>query len=128
MTRAKAITATKVGLCNFGGYALFTLGFAGIFLPLLPTTIFWIMAVWMFSKTHPEMMAKIYNWPKIGFIVEDFVERGVVNSRSKKAASFGIIGVGGLSLVLANLSLQWSSGLLTVFVLVLCYIWTRPAE
>jgi len=128
MTKAKAIAATKDGLCKFGGYSLFTLGFAGIFLPLLPTTIFWIMAVWMFSKTHPEMMEKIYNWPKIGFIVEDFVERGVINTRSKKAASFGIMGVGGLSLFLANLSLQWSSVLLTIFVLVFCFIWTRPSE
>lgn len=128
MTRAKAIAATKAGLCKFGGFVFFTLGFVGIFLPLLPTTIFWIMAVWMFSKSHPEMITKIYSWPKVGCIVEDFAERGVINNRSKKIATLGLLGVGGLSLFITNLPVLWVWGVFSIFVLVLCYIWTRPSQ
>jgi hypothetical protein len=128
LSKAKAIAATKAGLCKFGGFVFFSLGFAGIFLPLLPTTIFWIMAVWLFSKTHPEMMVKIYEWPKVGTIVQSFAEQGIVKPRSKKTATYGIIGVGGLSIWVAGLSLGWALGLMGLFAAIILYIWSCPSQ
>jgi len=37
------------------GYLSFATGFVGMFLPLLPTTVFWIIVVICFAKSSPSM-------------------------------------------------------------------------
>lgn len=111
---------------NIAGFAFLGLGFVGMALPLLPTTIFWIFAAWFFAKSHPEMQRKIYQWPKVGSVVEDFLERGIISKGAKKTAVIGIILVGGLSLYFAALSTIYTVGVIAVLGGVIIYIMTRP--
>ncbi len=123
---SRAKTMLNTALCRAGGYLFFALGFVGMFLPLLPTTIFWILAAWLFARAHPEMKARIYAWPRIGPVVEDFSEHGLVKRRAKISASLGICAVGGLSIWAT--SLTGSAALLVVATLaaVITFIATRP--
>lgn len=120
------ISPAKARLCKAGGFVLFALGFAGIFLPLLPTVIFWILAAWAFTHAHPEMRERIFNWPRVGRIVRDFVERGVITRGSKISAITGITLVGGLSLVLTGAGLAAAAITGGIFLAVIAYIITRP--
>jgi uncharacterized membrane protein YbaN (DUF454 family) len=54
------------------------LGAVGIFLPLVPTTPFLLVAVWAFSRSSPEMAAKIRNHPIAGAYVRDWEDDGVI--------------------------------------------------
>ena len=119
-------TQLRTGLCRFGGYTLFALGLAGVFLPLLPTTIFWIAAAWLFTRAHPEMKDKIYAWPHFGSIVEGLLEEGVLSARSKHVATLGITIVGGLSVAFSPIPFLWASVVAAVLMLVIIYIQTRP--
>lgn len=68
------------------GAGLFGLGLLGIALPLLPTTIFWILAVLAVRRSDPELAERIRAWPTIGKTVSDFLDHGVIAPRGKTAA------------------------------------------
>lgn len=72
------------------GFAFFTLGGVGIVLPLLPTTIFWILAALCFAKSDPKIRDWIYARPGVGPQVELFVEQGQMTKAGKRGALFGM--------------------------------------
>ena len=119
---------TRKTIFNIVGFAFLGLGFVGMALPLLPTTIFWIVAAWFFAKSHPEMQQKIYTWPKVGPVVEAFLERGHINGATKKAAILGIVFVGGLSLYFSALATFYTAAVMACLALVIVYIATRPEQ
>lgn len=125
MKKGVAVLARKT-VCIIGGFVFLGLGFIGMALPLLPTTIFWILAAWLFAKSHPEMQTKIYQWPKVGPVVEDFLERGKISKATKKAAIIGIVLVGGLSLYFSPLPTLYTFGVIGILAAVIAYIITRP--
>ena len=48
------------------GCSAFLLGAAGIFLPLLPTTCFWLLAAWAFSRSSDRFYQKLISHKKFG--------------------------------------------------------------
>lgn len=117
---------TRKAMCIVGGFVFLGLGFIGMLLPLLPTTIFWILAAWLFAKSHPEMQKKIYDWPKVGPVVEAYLERGNISAVAKKTAIIGIVLVGGLSLYFSAMPATYSAGVMALLASVIFYIATRP--
>lgn len=73
------------------GFALLGIGAIGLVLPLWPTTIFWIAAVFCLAESHPKVRDWIYARPGVGPIVRDFVERGEISRKGKFAAIGGMI-------------------------------------
>ena len=59
-------TTLKTHLLRLAGLAFFAIGFVGMPLPLLPTTIFWILAAACFAKSAPDLYQRILTWPGIG--------------------------------------------------------------
>ncbi len=77
------------------GFILLGLGAVGLVLPIWPTTIFWILAVFCLAESHPKVRDWIYRQPGVGSMIESFVERGEI-SRSGKIAAIGGIGLTGV--------------------------------
>jgi uncharacterized membrane protein YbaN (DUF454 family) len=72
------------------GYICFALGFIGIFLPLLPTTVFWILAAWLWMRGGSKRVDYILNHPYFGKGVRQFLEAGVISKKGKTAAIVGM--------------------------------------
>jgi hypothetical protein len=107
------------------GYAFFAIGLVGTLLPVLPTTIFWIIAAACFAKGCPAMARRIYAWPGIGPAVEAFLSHGVIARRGKVAALIGMA-VGGGIVALTPLPLAATLITLAVIALAGLYVATRP--
>lgn len=60
------------------GWFCVGLGAIGIVLPLVPTTPFLLVALWAFSRSSPELAAKIRNHPIAGAYVRDWEDEGVI--------------------------------------------------
>lgn len=53
------------------GLVFVGIGGVGIIVPGLPTTVFFILAAWAFSKSSPRLEAWVLGLPKIGPMVQD---------------------------------------------------------
>lgn len=73
------------------GFVFLGIGAVGLVLPLWPTTIFWIAAVFCLAESHPKIRDWIYSRPGVGPIVRDFVERGEISRKGKMAAIGGML-------------------------------------
>jgi uncharacterized protein len=109
-----------------GGWLLFGLGILGIFLPVMPTTIFWIGAVWCWSRSAPHLTQRILSHPHFGKPVQRFIEHGEM-TRQGKLAAIGGIGAGFLLLQLFSHP-AWPLSLLIALMLsgVATWLWFRP--
>ena len=72
-----------------GGLFL-VIGAIGIVLPILPTTIFWIIAALCFARSDPKIRDWIYRQPGVGPQVELFIEKGEMTRAGKRAALIGM--------------------------------------
>ncbi|ASP76186.1 DUF454 domain-containing protein (plasmid) [Sinorhizobium meliloti] len=62
------------------------LGIVGIFLPLLPTTPFLLLAVWLFSRSSPRLAKWLMDHPLFGPLLRDWREEGTISRRAKISA------------------------------------------
>ena len=74
------------------GFLSLALGIIGAFLPLLPTTIFIIIAAYCFGRSSAELEAKILNHPALGPPVLAWRREGAISTRAKIAACAGMAG------------------------------------
>lgn len=77
------------GLFILGGIS-FAVGAVGLVLPLLPTTIFWIIAAWAWSKSCPRLQQRLYAVPGAGPHVRAWIEEGRISRRGKQFALGGL--------------------------------------
>ena len=72
------------------GFAFVALGIIGAFLPVMPTTVFLILAAWSFGRSSPRLEAWMLNHPKFGGVIRDWREHGAVPRRVKYLACSGM--------------------------------------
>jgi uncharacterized membrane protein YbaN (DUF454 family) len=106
-----------------GGF-FFVLGLAGMFVPLLPTVVFWIVAAWCFGKSNPRYEARLLAHPTVGPHIRAWRERGAISRRGKLAGSAGLIASSALGLL--ALAPPWSLAPLAACLSAGLFIWTRP--
>ena len=66
------------------------LGIAGAFLPLLPTTVFLILAAGCFAKSSPRLEAWILDHKQFGPLVRDWRAHGAIPRKAKVLACAGM--------------------------------------
>ena len=59
------------------------LGVAGIFLPLLPTTPFLLLAAWLFVRSSPRLYDWLMSHPRLGEYIRNFREERAIPLRVK---------------------------------------------
>ena len=65
------------------GSISFILGFLGMFLPLLPTTPFWLLTAYLFLNSSPQLYRRTMEIPVFGKIVRDFQQHRAISKRDK---------------------------------------------
>ncbi len=106
------------------GILSITLGMIGIFLPILPTVPFLILAAFCFARSNRKWEAWLMNHPVYGPPIRDWREKGVISRRGKLMATAAFTA----SIVFGLLTLIWPWVLVPPVVAVTCltWLWTRP--
>ena len=108
------------------GWLFVALGVAGIFLPLLPTTPFLLLALWAFSRSSPRLNRWLIEHPRLGPYVQDGQRYRIVPLKAK-LASVSMMTASFLWMAFATDAPGWA--LAVAFVLlapVAAWIATRP--
>ena len=109
----------------FCGILCVCFGALGVFLPLLPTVPFMLLAAFCFARSSPKLHDWLLSHPMFGPPIQDWQERGAISRRGKIAATVSIAAVFSVSLILG---VGWTVLGIQALVLsaVLTFIWTRP--
>ena len=110
------------------GWLSFAIGFLGMFLPLLPTVVFWIIAVWLWSRGSPELMEKVYQHPKYGSQIEAFMLHGVVSRKGKTAAVISMSISYLLFQLFAKPGFMAGIGVAVILSMIALWLITRPEQ
>ena len=106
---------------------LFCVGLAliGVFLPLLPTVPFLLLASFFFARSSERLHSWILSHPTFGPMIDDWNSRGAIRPRAKRLATLSIALVFGLSLIVG---VPMKVIIIQALVLscVLIFIWSRP--
>lgn len=73
------------------GLFMVALGVIGAFLPIMPTTIFLIIATYFFAKSSPRLETWVLDHPRFGPMVRDWREHGAISRKSKLLAGLGML-------------------------------------
>nr|WP_218188596.1 YbaN family protein [Bordetella ansorpii] len=72
------------------GWIMVALGVIGAVLPVMPTTIFLIMAAGCFARSSPRLEAWLLNHPRFGTSLRQWREQGAISRKGKACASAGM--------------------------------------
>lgn len=87
MTPAQALRGKLATLAlRAAGALFFAVGAVGIVVPLLPTVVFWILAVWCWSVSAPAWSERLLSHPRFGPPIRDFVDHRLMRRRAKVLA------------------------------------------
>ncbi|MGP3696647.1 YbaN family protein [Rhodobacter sp. NSM] len=110
----------------FAGLASVGFGVLGIFLPLLPTVPFLLLAAFCFARSSERLHGWLVTHPVLGPPIRDWERSGAISPRGKKMATLSMLAVFGLSV-----GMELRPTILAVQAAVLCasglFIWTRPS-
>lgn len=70
-------------LCLCLGWLMVALAIAGVFLPLLPTTPFLLLAAGLFARSSPRFEQWLLNHPVFGETLRRWREKGAISPRAK---------------------------------------------
>ena len=110
-----------------GGLVL-AIGASGRFVPVWPTTIFWILAALCFARSSPAARDWIYARPGIGPTIQTFIESGGLSNKSKIAALGGMALAAGLIAFLLWAKPNLMAAGLVLLGLAATYVATRPSS
>jgi uncharacterized membrane protein YbaN (DUF454 family) len=107
------------------GFLSVGFGIAGIFIPIWPSTVFFIIACALFARSHPKAEQWLMEHPKIGKGLRNWREHRSISRSAKVSATLAIAVSFGLSIFLVELF--WLRlGLVALGLLLVGYICSRP--
>ena len=102
------------------------LGVIGAVLPLMPTTIFLIMAAWFFARSSPRLEAWLMGHPRFGASLRAWRDTGSISVHAKAMACAGMA-VGFVAFWLGMHPGIWLAGAAAAFLIAsAAYVLSRP--
>jgi uncharacterized protein len=84
------------------GWLAMALGLAGVFLPLLPTTPFLLLAAACFLRSSPRLHAKLMAHPRLGPFLEQWRRERSIPRAAKRRAYVLVLACFALSIALVD--------------------------
>ena len=108
------------------GLIMLALGIVGAFLPLMPTTIFLILAAWCFGRSSPRLERWLLEHPRFGPVLRAWRQHGAIPRRAKWLAATGM--AAGYAIFLLTVEPPVWLAALVAAALIGCTAWiaTRP--
>lgn len=113
---------------TFLGFLSLTLGFMGLFLPLLPTTPFLLLAAFCFSKGSNRFHQWLIRHPKLGPPIRDWEESRAIKTKYKILATLMVILSFSISFYVIEGREKLKFGLSMIMLVVMMYVWSRPSK
>ena len=122
---AQAVGAVPRVLLQLLAWLSLALGLLGVFLPVLPTTPFILLAAWAAARSSPRLQAWLEGHPLFGNMIRDWRQGGVVSRRAKWSAS--IVMACSALVILLVVRKPWVQAVaIGSMACVLTWLWLRP--
>jgi len=106
------------------------LGIVGLFLPMLPTVPFLLLAAWAAGYSSPRLSRWLENHPRLGPPISDWRRAGLVSRRAKWVATAAMTASAITSLLV--LRAHWAAvaavAAVAIMAGVLVWLWLRPEQ
>ena len=109
------------------GWLCVGLGFVGVFVPGIPTTIFLIIALWAFTKSSKKLRHWLLNHKRFGPILNNWQEHKVVPRRAK-ILMVVLMSLAVILFYYSSQSLILTIGLIIILVSVAIYVISLPSK
>jgi hypothetical protein len=106
------------------GLVAVALGVIGIFLPILPTVPFMLLAAFFFARSNPAWEQRILDHPRFGPPILAWRERGAIGRRAKIASMLALSASAAIGLFVLAEPWRWAP--LAVALITGSWIATRP--
>lgn len=108
------------------GWGFTALGVMGILLPVMPTTVFLLLALGCFSRSSPRLEGWLLNHPRLGGPLKRWRQSGIIPRSAKLMACMGMSV--GFVLLLSQQPPRWVLCSVSFFLLLsLLFILSRPS-
>ncbi len=111
----------------FFGWLSLVLGIIGIFLPIMPTTPFAILAAWCFSKSSERWHQWLIGHKIFGPTIVAWHRHGVIKLKVKIYATCMITLLFANTIIFVNVNATIKTIVCAIGVGVLIFIWSRPS-
>ncbi len=109
------------------GWLMMALGFIGLLLPVMPTTIFLILAAWCFGRSSPRFEKWLLEHPVFGPTLVQWRRYGAVPRRVKWIACGGMVFGYGTFVYFARPAPLLGVAVALFFIACAVYVVTRPS-
>jgi len=109
------------------GWTCVALGIAGIFLPVMPTTVFLLIAAWAFSRSSHRFHRWLYEHPRLGRPIRDWHAHRVIPVRAKLLAVTMMSASVTILAVFVNAHWALPVGVGVLLATIAAYILSRPS-
>ncbi|MEM8497201.1 MAG: YbaN family protein [Pseudomonadota bacterium] len=107
------------------GRIVFLLGVVGVFLPILPTTPFMLLALWAFSRGSKRLHDYVWQHPRFGPYVQDWTLHRII-PRKAKVAAVTMLSVSAIYLLLVTSLPNWAKlAGCTIMLMVATWLWVQ---
>ena len=109
------------------GWMSLLLAFIGVFLPLLPTTPFVLLAAFCFSRSSEKLHSWLLRHKLFGPLISDWEQDGVIRLKAKWIATISIVLLISYPLIWGTFAIALKLIAVTSVSCVLVFIWSRPS-